>query len=184
MEIRVRELTKERVIKVTGEEPWLSKIYDSFAEPPEGIKPKINSIIELKFCEEGEISLKGHLTYQPYVRCSRCDDLIPWDIDVEFDVIFKEAKPIDQKNYQLTKEELDIYFIENGVIDLELFLNEQVMLAIPSRTRPQQDENNRCVFCHKDLSCDLVSGTNNIKNVSQFNVLKKAKQKLKSPRQT
>lgn len=180
MKIDVQKLMEKTAVSVTGNEAWLSNIYKEFPKGPDNVFPKIEAYIEVTPTDYGMVHVTGNVKYSPYVNCCRCDDLIPWKIDVDFDVYFREEEETNssQKNHDLDPEELDYHFITEGQIDLELFLNEQIQLGIPVRTVPEQDEHGNCKVCLKSMNDSLVfksESKNEFKAPNPFEQLKKIK---------
>ncbi len=166
MKIKTRKLFNSLVVNVSGSEDWLSAIYQLFPSPTEANQPKIAATLQISPIDETRYyAVKGTIQYAPFVACSRCNEPINWPINVSFSVRYQ---PDDDGEAGvdkiLTREELDYYFLDaQGDIDLEALLNEQIQLAVPSKTILVAEDGHHCRICLSPLMrADLpISSTGN-----------------------
>lgn len=96
-------------------------------------------------------------------RCARCLENI--DIDVNraervflFDGPFKGT----ETNIDLDEEELDHYYLDDLILDMDDFTNEQVVVSIPLKILCRAECRGICPGCGKDLNledCKCRKGT-------------------------
>lgn len=136
MYVDVTKIDRNQHVEITGNEPWLSEIYQHFAIPKGEEAPKLTGWLDVAPLKLGFADVKGEVKYSPFVPCSRCGDAIHWDIDTEFEMSYRDHKTqsLERKEVDLEADELDHYFLKDGRVDVEELVNEQVELAIPSRT--------------------------------------------------
>jgi len=134
--VEVTKIDRKQHVEVTGNEPWLAEVYSHFAVPKGQTPPKITGWIDVDPLKMGFAEVKGELKYAPFVDCSRCGDKITWQIEAPFEMEYRDHKTqsLDRKEVDLERDELDHYFLKEGKVDIEELVNEQIELAIPSRT--------------------------------------------------
>lgn len=177
MKIAIKDLRQKQSIVITGEEPWLEGIYSEFPPPKGQMKPLVTGNVEI-FCEEIEgagYRVKGEIAYEPFVECSRCGDIkLQWPVSASFDVVFlaPDLKAMAHKEINLSEEELNDYFIDNGQIDLELLINDYIQMGIPQRTLKESEDGESCLTCGVNLDEDRVYGEEKSEDDSPFAALK------------
>lgn len=148
MKIKVSDLKRPLTVTVTGDEEWLDQIYSGFLVPEGKQAPRLKA--EVTFTPETAsiVDVKASIHFTPYVACSRCLDPLPWKIEREIAAIYRVPPSFqDQKERELASNDLDEYWMESGIIDVEALLNEEVQLAIPSQTVLGDEEGNGCPKC-------------------------------------
>lgn len=183
MKVKVENLIQPLSIKIAGDEDWLKKIYEDFRNVPEGApsgvgKSPITGEFLLTKETAGFVRVKGKIVFKPFVDCSRCAEEIPWDIDQDINVVYRPSNELKvfHKEHSLSREELDHYYIEGGVIDLEALVNEWIQMAIPMQTVPACTGDGHCSLCKRDMSEERVYGTPDDDDANPFAVLKQLRQ--------
>ena len=167
MKIKAASLIKPQTVTIQGHEPWLESIYATFVSGP--TPARLTGELTLTPNTAGFVRVTGSISYTPLVDCSRCAEAIPWPINETIDVSFRPAKSRDnadlqahsQKEYLLSREDLDEYVMERGELDLEELINDTVQMTIPLQTVPVvQGESgaSNCGICGIDLDQDQVYG--------------------------
>jgi len=177
LQIEVDSLKSQKIVAVSGREPWLEIIYDLFPVPEGESRPQPLLSGEITFKPEvtGLISANGKIEYQPYVDCSRCAAPIQWNISTTFSVSYRpELANQRPTEHTLEREELDEYEIEDGMIDVAQLLNDQVQLVLPSQTVLASPDGKNCRVCLDPLEGDLVVSIGE-QNISPFSILKNLK---------
>lgn len=157
MQIKVPHLLQATTIHLTGAEPWLASIYSLFAKGSEPV-PALSGWLKCEPEVGGTVRVTGSLSFMPAIGCGRCDRLIPWDLSTEFNVQYRREST-EPRDRDLQSEELDIYFIENDSLDLEMLVNEQVQLMVPSVALRRDPAGKTCMICGIDVSSPLVAQT-------------------------
>ncbi|MEY4631075.1 MAG: hypothetical protein RIQ81_1195 [Pseudomonadota bacterium] len=162
MKVSVKDLKKPLNIRISGNEAWLGAIHASFTpEVGDACAPgvqagdrQLTGDLELSVDSAGCVRVTGRLDYQPLVPCSRCDLSIPFDVGQDVDSCFKPlpSHTDDRREVNLSGDELDERYIEDGAVDIEELLNDLVQTAIPFQTVQVSPDGKNCVFCKADLS--------------------------------
>ena len=178
MKIKLKDLElAAKVVDIVGSEDWLAELYQSFPAPPKGRdKPLITGALEVKSDGYGYASLKGHLTFSPYVTCSRCADPIQWNLDRDLVARFKPKDDIaEAREVDLVPEDLDFYYIEDGTLDLLQVLIDSIVGWLPSQLVKRSKDGKSCVVCNEDISDTSVYRSKTKEEESPFAALKNLK---------
>ncbi len=173
MIVNTLKLAKEKSISITGEEKWLEQIYSLYPSPEKVPAPKLKALVRLQPTDYGFINVNANIEYEPFIVCDRCNNQFKWPIKRTLELIFQKPKKLDKKGeIDLQASDLDQYFIDqNGTINLEELINEQIVLAVPSQTR--------CQKCTSIPKGQLVHSEKSNHNDSPFAALAELKDKLK-----
>lgn len=148
MKIKVADLKEPLVVKVSGREDWLSTIYGYFP-PPQGTNaPLIEGELTVTAKGYGIVEVRGDITYAPFIECSRCAEPLQWPIHRDVELMYRELPENESpRERELTLKEMDDFYIRDGLIDLELIVNEEIQLEVPSTTVPKDSKGRGCSFC-------------------------------------
>ena len=107
-----------------------------------------------------KILVEGNIKTQLELECSRCLEHFPSSIDENFQVIFEPSSPnVNEEEVELKKEDLNIEFYKEGIIDLTEVVREQILLSIPMIPICKENCQGLCPYCgenlnHKKCSCE------------------------------
>lgn len=177
MKIRVQEIAPTKTVVLHGSESWLQAIAVDLQTSPTPPPTLITGEINLRTDAAGFVYGKGLIKHTPILSCHRCDKDIPWPIEAYVDVSWRPAyESHAPRELTLTPEDLDVYFIESGTIDLEQLVIDTLQCALPDQIPTCSDETGECSVCGAELGSTLVYGepTDEIR-VSPFAVLKNLK---------
>lgn len=177
MRLKAEDLRKEVSISLQGEEPWLDNIYQSFSID-KSVGPHLTGTITIQPEPYDVFRVSGSLSFQPLVNCSRCEDLIPWPIEVQVKGRFlkRYEELMEDEEVELEPEDLDDYYIDQeGSLNLEILVNDLIQTAIPQRRVLQSDDGQSCRLCHKDLTTRIVHQAEMPEAANPFAVLKNLK---------
>jgi len=90
MKIKAISLIQPLKITISGDEPWLLPIYETFATGP--TQARLSGSLEVVRESSGFVHVGGRIRVTPYVECSRCADPIPWPIDEVVDATFRPER--------------------------------------------------------------------------------------------
>ena len=175
MRIPLTAISPQCKAKVNGDEPWLDSIYQSFPLPNgESEQAVVSAHFSLTLEEAGSVLVEGELRFQPRVSCSRCDKALTWQVNEKVCVRFLPALHNDApKEKNLSRDELDVYFIEDDTVDLEQLINDTIQTALPTQYLPLASDGKTCTICNVDVSGERVYGRGNeSQQASPFSVLK------------
>lgn len=90
--------------------------------------------------------------------CSRCLEPFPFTAEEPFRLYFETARPgRSVEEFELTDDELDVTYVEEGRIDTDTLLRENVLLCLPVQPLCREDCRGLCQHCGMNLnlgSCD------------------------------
>jgi len=149
LKVKLSDVVKPITFEFLGGEEWLSPIRNSFV----GMNSPLTGHLQIHPMGRGRFEIKGKVSFEPKVPCSKCNDPIPWKIEED---VFVAAQKISKSRYEeqeseieLSTEDLEIYEIKGDVLDLEMILNDVVHLALPSRCVLVEDVagEEKCLVC-------------------------------------
>lgn len=181
MKLKAEDLRSPKTVTISGNEPWLRLIYESFGMKMAGPNAKsITGSLTVTPSTYGLYDVTGEVKFTPDVSCSRCEEMIPWEISRTIQVRYLEQSPIDDKEEEVERDlepsDLDAYYIDaQGMIDLEVVINDFIQTALPSRLVKTTADGKSCIICHKDVSARTVFQDAVKPEESPFAVLKHLK---------
>lgn len=183
MKIAVGNLDHDLTVQVRGDEPWLARIYADFPTDI-GDQPRITGTLTvLREGEDGAL-VRGQLSYAPHIACSRCAEpvALPLSLTVEARFLPESLNPDLADNWRrernLSRADLDAYYVVAGEVDLEEVLNDAIQAEIPSAYVPTADDGHSCLVAHDDVTGTRVFGQDrDDEDSSPFAALKKLKPK-------
>jgi uncharacterized protein len=159
--VPVRELPAHRTFEVTPDlaSAWLRGLpmRDALGAPE--VDPQAGGgVADLELYADGTHvfaagTFKGHVR----VACSRCVEPVRLDIDERVRLTFMppEDMPADdeaEEGVELGEEDLDTFPFDGEKVDLEPFLREQLVLAVPFAPLCREDCKGLCPQCGVDLN--------------------------------
>ncbi len=113
---------------------------------------------ELLAHSDGELRIQGRYTVEMATQCDRCLGAARLPLDSGFDLFYRPASFIArEEEVEIDEGEAEIGFYENGGIELEDLLREQVLLALPMQRVCNDDCRGICPVCGKNRNetmCD------------------------------
>jgi uncharacterized protein len=105
-------------------------------------------IAELLANTEGEVRIQGSLKVDMECECDRCLGAARFSLDAPFDLFYRPMADIArEEEVEIDEGEAEIGFYEDGGIDLEDVLREQVLLALPMQRTCREDCQGICPIC-------------------------------------
>jgi len=113
---------------------------------------------ELLAHSEGELRIQGHYTVEMAAQCDRCLAGARFPLDARFDLFYRPTSFIArEEEVEIDEGEAEIGFYENGGIELEEILREQLLLALPMQRVCSDDCKGICPVCGRnrnETTCD------------------------------
>lgn len=110
------------------------------AEPP---------VISGQISREGQkLKVEGELEARVQVECDRC--LLPVELPVKTDFDLEYITPEQYREShaaELSEEELELSIFNGEVLDVDEFVREQLLLAVPSQVLCKEDCKGLCAKC-------------------------------------
>lgn len=107
---------------------------------------------------EGEIRIQGRYSVELAFQCDRCLASARIPVAAGFDLFYRPLSVIARaEEVEIAKGETEIGFYENGGLELDDVLREQVVLALPMQRVCREDCKGICPVCGKnrnEAACD------------------------------
>jgi uncharacterized protein len=120
---------------------------------------------ELIAHSEGELRIQGRYTVELTAQCDRCLGTARFPLDAGFDLFYRPDSEIArEEEVEIDEGEAEIGFYEDGGIELEDILREQVLLALPMQRVCSDLCKGICPVCGKnrnETACDCKVETTN-----------------------
>lgn len=97
---------------------------------------------------DDRVHLRGTVTANVEVRCTRCLEPLSQHLEIAFDDIYVDAANETRENEtELELDELDEELVVGGQVDLREAVREQVILALPDTVLCREDCQGLCPKC-------------------------------------
>ena len=148
MKINIKDIAAEQA-EITFTVP-----VSQFAFSPDEVILKEEVQIEVKIEKVGhEIFLRGNIKTELELECSRCLKHFLFPVNENFQTIFQPFSPgTGEEEIELMKDELDIEFYKDDIIDLAEIVREQILLSIPMIPICDESCQGLCPRCGKNLN--------------------------------
>ncbi len=114
---------------------------------------------------EGEVRVQGRYSVEMESECDRCLGRARFPLDASFDLFYRSASDIArEEEIEIHAGEAEIGFYENGGIELEEILFEQILLALPMQRVCSEDCKGICPQCGRNRNeggCDCPAEAGN-----------------------
>ncbi|HEV7889022.1 MAG TPA: DUF177 domain-containing protein [Pyrinomonadaceae bacterium] len=106
-----------------------------------------------------EVRVRGEIKTEVELLCDRCAAPSRAPLEVEFDTRFiPQALAVGEAdNVQLLTEDLGLAAYEDGAVDVDELVLEQILLALPSRNLCREDCKGLCQKCGANLNAGQCS---------------------------
>ncbi|MCA1632804.1 MAG: DUF177 domain-containing protein [Acidobacteria bacterium] len=106
-----------------------------------------------------EVSVSGEIKATVEVACDRCAGPVATALEVEFNAAFipRERAAGVTENVELQEEDLALSYYEDGAVDVDELVREQILLALPLRQLCREECRGLCPTCGKDLNVGQCS---------------------------
>jgi uncharacterized protein len=99
----------------------------------------------------GEVRVQGRYTITLAAPCDRCLTNTQVPLDAGFDLFYRPASELaENEEVEIDEGEAEMGFYENGGMELEDILREQVLLALPMHRFCREDCKGICPVCGKN----------------------------------
>jgi uncharacterized protein len=106
----------------------------------------------------GEVRIQGRYSVELGAQCDRCLGRARFPLDAGFDLFYRPASNIArEEEVEIDEGEAEIGFYEDGGLELEDILREQVVLALPMQRVCSEDCKGICPVCGRnrnETACD------------------------------
>lgn len=131
MRLPVQNLHSRHTLVISATEPWLKPMATLLA-PSAPELAQIQGEVILSTSTAGFVKASGHLTATAVQPCSLCGETLTFPLDTAVAATFRPPfEGHTPKEMTLISDDLEVYFIENGSIDLEVLINDALQCAMP-----------------------------------------------------
>jgi uncharacterized protein len=108
-----------------------------------------------------KVKLEGRITARAQVECDRCLKLIDVPVDTDFPVEYVTTEEYVASDVaELAEEDMQLSVFDGEVIDIDELVNEQLLLAVPTRVVCEESCKGFCPVCGAnrnaaDCSCEV-----------------------------
>ena len=92
------------------------------------------------------VQLQGNLKTEYKQACGFCLDNLPRKLQFDFYTLLKEENEIDGE------DDSEIIFYNEPIVDIEDFLQEQIIMSLSPFFQPEKEENGDCSICKKSVA--------------------------------
>lgn len=118
------------------------------------------------FRDEKSVHLKGDIDAHTVLVCVKCLDEFSYDIRKNFSTVLfntPEFSTLLEEN-ELTEETINEEYLEDGILDLEHVILEELLLSIPDYPRCNDDCKGLCQECGANLNYTKCSCSNSVES--------------------
>ncbi len=102
---------------------------------------------------ESEVMVRGSLTADIDLTCSRCLKVFVMTMVIPVDVAYHPLSDLPgDENHEITADELDLDYYADDELDIDRLLSEQVSLNIPMKPLCSEACKGLCARCGADLN--------------------------------
>jgi uncharacterized protein len=111
----------------------------------------------------GEVRVRGKYTVEIESACDRCLGRARFPLDATFDLFYRPSSDMErEEEVGIDEGEAEIGFYENGGMELEDILLEQILLALPMQRVCSDDCKGICPVCganRNESTCECKANT-------------------------
>ena len=172
MKIRVDKIPESGLhLDLSYEKDWLKSHQKGHREEDFEFITPVTARLELSRSQKN-IFIEGELEGKLKPLCSRCLKSFNYNLEVDFQCSLTPlSQRFEKEEIELSGEDMEFSFYQEGEIDLEQVLSEQLVLAVPLNPICQEGCKGLCPQCGTDLnegecSCqrEILSGFAGLKN--------------------
>lgn len=135
--------------------------------PPEGLEIELSKesglitakavspcLLSAKIIKSGNgVCVKGRFSCKVALQCSRCLNIYEYIIESPLNIVFRPESELDKEGcYELRKDDLDMSFYRDNILDIDDITNEQLALNIPMKPLCSEQCKGICPECGADLN--------------------------------
>ncbi len=101
------------------------------------------------------IEINGWVKSQVHLCCDRCLKSFPKEVETSFFYLLQPKADFGRdlsSDHQLSRDEIDVYWYEDGQILGEELFREQILLQLPMRNLCKEECKGLCAGCGADLN--------------------------------
>lgn len=144
LKVDLGDLERRQALRVEGR---IEADDDLFEGSPFVLDGPLSVVLNATWAGSGELVVRGRVVGAVCQECRRCLDRVERDIDVDITLLFAPSDLLEE-------DDSETYRIELGVreIDLEPYLRDEVILAVPAFAECRVDCRGMCAGCGENLN--------------------------------
>lgn len=100
-----------------------------------------------------EVFIKGIVNGEVELQCSRCLEYYNMPVKTIFEINYHPVEELNKEELvELKKDEMDVDFYRDGLIDTEDIIRDQILLNIPMKPLCSDNCRGLCPVCGNDLN--------------------------------
>lgn len=144
IEEAVKELAYDEPTKALNEVLAHGNVVDYIFEAPASVR--------LEYYRAGqELFFTGHISGTVVGRCARCVESYAFPLQEDFTLVLVPRSDLPSET-ELNEEDLDLSFYEGDCVDLTPLVQEQLLLALPTRPLCRESCSGLCPHCGANLN--------------------------------
>ncbi len=153
LKLDLGDLERRRTLRVEGRietDRALSEGVPFVSEEP------FNVVLDASWAGSGELVVRGGVVGTVSQDCRRCLDRVRREVDVDITLLFVPSDLLEEEDSETLRLEMGV-----GEIDLEPYVREEVILAIPAFAECRVDCRGLCAGCGENLNeseCKCLPG--------------------------
>ncbi len=113
-----------------------------------------NAAVDAQYYRSGaEIFLWGTVLSRVIGHCARCLESYTFDLRKDFSLVLVPQERLPAR-MELTEEDLDLVYYQGDEIDLSPLVDEQIILALPTRPLCSEECRGLCPQCGANRNCE------------------------------
>ncbi len=153
LKLDLSDLERRRTLRVEGRIETDEALSDGLALVSE---EPFNVVLDASWAGSGELVVRGGVVGTVSQDCRRCLGRVEREVDVDITLLFVPSDLLEEEDSETHRLETGV-----GEIDLEPYVREELMLAIPAFAECRVDCRGLCAGCGENLNeseCKCLPG--------------------------
>ncbi len=153
LKLDLGDLERRRTLRVEGRIETDQALFEGL---PFVSEEPFNVVLNASWAGSGELVVRGGVEGTVSQDCRRCLDRVERQVDVDITLLFVPSDLLEEEDSETYRLEMGV-----GEIDLEPYICEEVILAIPAFAECRVDCRGLCAGCGENLNeseCKCLPG--------------------------
>lgn len=144
MKLAVSSIKFPHKVVISPDASWLQMIARDLC-PADPQSTQIRGQLSLNLDSGGFVFVTGHISAQATLPCDRCGEDVKIPIETDIAATFRPPYEANiPREISLSAEDLEVYFIDGGVVDLETVINDSLQCALPNHLTCENSHGKPC----------------------------------------
>ncbi len=156
--VSIEQITWEGIdLPVSLGQEWFARWLQEAPDLEFSLGKPLTGVVHLEKHDDA-ILLRGNLQGELIYTCSRCLDVFAEPLNLAFEIFLKGSQTaVPDEERELTGEELNEDYISGEELDLDIYLREQILLALPLKPLCRPECAGLCWRCGANLNRESCS---------------------------